>query len=326
MYHDEKKKARWQPNIDHYRCLGYGACRTFDASAVKLRETSGADVSTCSTLQDGDHCVDFDCIKYKSQVRNPDRNKIRCKFGVWKEPQMEYCVFCAEGMYKFNQSHCKKCAEGKSLMSGPENDHEECLDCTPGWYQPNEGQPMCKACEPGQYQSRSGQTTCEECGEQEYQTAAGKSACQACQWPLQMCHLVANRDKSVEPAFNIYFVVGPIGALIFLIVIVLMIKSAKIIRRGLTAWKPQTQADAARAKAFVLPKTSHEMVKSMSAFKACEKHFIQRGWSDEDLESIEKHRKHTVQYLGGRVLAATKSQQIQIMQCCLGMDVLYDFR
>ena len=89
-------EPRWRPKIEHYKCLGYGACSINDDTASQLRSNSYADVTTCSTRQDGDYCEDYHCDLgiYRSLVHNPDRKKILCKYGRWQEVDKQYCVFC----------------------------------------------------------------------------------------------------------------------------------------------------------------------------------------------------------------------------------------
>ena len=547
-------KAQFEPSIDklqQFKCLGYGACRTSDATALMLKTESGADVQTCATLQDGDHCVDYECTKYKSHIRNPARNKIRCEFQAWKEPSEDYCVFCPEGQHKVNQMTCEECAEGKYLKSGTTNDRVTCMNCergkyrgdtqvtctdcpigrfqdtsggseckecasgqyqldegkpyctkcprgyeclkpkesgqpcpagkfqnktgqskceacTEGWYQVNEGQSRCNLCEAGskcskaelnpqrcpagefqnktgqtqceecpkghyrvekgqsdciacttshrcataikrpqqcpagkfqdetgqttceecpkgqysermrsectrcaagqytqytkstactdceagkyqdtetgtsckicaagkfssgtaaltcdscpagKFQDSEGQTRCEECSEGKYQSNAGASSCNLCDW-YSFCVETGIGEPSLSPF--VFVVPG-----IFLISIPIIAKIVQLVIKAVTAWKPQSKADAARAKKFVLPKTSEAMAPSVSAFKDCEAHFVETDWTEDDMNIIQEHRARVVSYLGSRVQKAAEREQIRIMRCCINMDVLHDFK
>ena len=447
-------QAQLEPSMEtlqKFKCLGYGACRTNDATALMLRKESGADVRACASLQDGDHCVDYKCGKYKSHIRNPTRNRIRCKFQVWDGPEKDYCVFCPEGEHKVNATTCRKCAEGKYLKSGPDNDNVACKDCSvgkyrranqiectdceigrfqneagqskciacsTGWYQTDEGQSQCtectighkcsnvnrnpQPCPAGEFQNETGQGECEECSEGQYQVGLAKSQCTEC--PIG--HKCTQKDKLPQDClagkfqddtgqsvckdcsegqhspyrgdsecdqcqagryqpnkgqsecvkcdegryqpdagqtlcivcdwYSFCVATGidepPLSPYVFIVPVLLLLsipfiaKVVQLVIKAVTAWKPQSKADAARAKKFVLPKTSEAMAPSVSAFKDCEAHFVETDWTEDDMNIIQEHRARVVSYLGSRVQKAAEREQIRIMRCCINMDVLHDFK
>ena len=430
-------KAQWEPNIDKYKCLGFGACQTNDVTADTLRKTSGADVRTCTTLQDGDKCKDYDCNKHKSLIRNPIMDSIPCKFSQWDKPDNPYCIFCPGGRHKISITNCADCSKGKFLRSGPDHDVVMCDDCRAGEYQFNEGksecflcatgqyqnrtgqaechncpvgkyqgaagqpscndcgagqhqssegqrdcnicpvgqyqnatgQPKCRACSIGQHQGNAGQLNCEPCGEGQYQSSEGQHECNVCpagQYQKVMgqaeCHNCPagqyqddkgqlkcdecpegdyNREPGQStcrecefyyicltqglqnPPFNFLVAIVPIFILALIFPIV---KLVQLVVRATRAWKPQSKEDAALAKKFIVPKKSAEMAQNISTLKVYEEKFLSQGWTDEDIVAIKSQCEHVVQYLGERVEHAHSREQVRIQQCCLKMDVMYDFK
>ena len=345
-------KARWEPSIDKlkkFKCLGYGACRTNDASAIILKQTSGADVRTCSNLQDGDLCDDFECNK--SMIRNPQRNKIRCKYNVWSEPDKDYCVYCPPGAHKFSNVECKKCSKGKYLLPGQQNDYENCLRCPYGTYQPETGQMNCIDCPRGTFQNETAQAACKPCPEGWYQTERGQSECTECK-KGQTCPK-ADKNPRPCPAGNYQDETGQItckpckwyswcvttsseepaiSPFVFIIILLLLasipliVKVVQLVIKALTAWKPQSKAEAALAKKFIVPKSADDILPSVSALKECQEHFVAHGWTSDDVSIIEEHAELVISYLGSRVQEAFNPKQIRIMRSCINMDVLHDFK
>ena len=131
------KKAEWTRDISKHICLGTKTCKLGDTSAEWLRDNRGAEVRTCSTLQDGTSCSDYDCTKYKSHVRRAN-GKVRCMYGVWERLELDYCTFCPAGQHKVNITSCEPCAVGKHLISGKYNDVTECRNCSVGHYWSND--------------------------------------------------------------------------------------------------------------------------------------------------------------------------------------------
>ena len=100
----------------------------------------------------------------------------------------------------------------------------------------------------------------------------------------------------------------------------------KLIISALTAWKPQSKADAALAKQFIVPKKSAEMTPIIAALKLEEAHFVEKGWTAKQMATIKKLCDRVVMYLYERVRKASDPQEIHVMQCCQNMDALHDFK
>ena len=286
------ERAQWSDihMVEQLKCLGYGACQTNGGTASQL-EDGGADVRTCTNLQDGDYCKDFRCID-KFKIR---RAEIRCKFGVWDQVDEKYCDACAAGQQKINASAC--------------------VDCPPGKYKDNEVT-VCTNCPAGQYQDEAGQAKCTSCENGEYQNNMGQTKCKECKWYLQC-------SRGDNSAVNPYVVVA---LLLILAAIPAIYKVVQWVIQAITAWKPQSKADAALAKKFVVPKKAENMVPIVSAFKNYEQDFVAHGWTHADQQSIKGNCDEVAAYLGSRVQEAAGYQQIRIMQCCLKMDVLHTFK
>ena len=156
--------ATWKPALDTFSCLGNYACDPRDTEAQKIKANSGADLTTCSSVQDGTDCSDYTCVRYHSHVINPVRNKIECRFGIWKNTdKSDYCYFCPAGQHKVSETHCEPCDRGKFLKSGEDEDLTTCRDCISGRFQSEKGQSECMDCPAGQFQSQNGTSKCVEC-------------------------------------------------------------------------------------------------------------------------------------------------------------------
>ena len=336
-YNVETKQAEWSPDISNYHCLGTTACKADDTNAEFLRTEYGADVRTCSTVQDGGRCTDYDCQGYDSYVRHVN-GTIQCKYGMWETEASEYCTFCPDGEHKVNITSCEVCEDGKYLRSEEDKHLTECQNCTEGRYffnktmgcveckageyQDVEGQTSCELCPAGTFSPDDGGSTCQNCFEGMYQNTNGSVNCTTC--PIwHSCPA-----GSVTPVFQTGYVVGVVAAVLALTVIIaFVVKFILLYTKVRTMWEPQSEEDALLAKEFILPKTSKEMRPSVKAFNICLKHFVENeGWSDEQQATILEHRDIVVEYLGQRIHAVGDPEKQNIMRCCLEMDALHDFK
>ena len=101
----------------------------------------------------------------------------------------------------------------------------------------------------------------------------GARKCQTCNF-WQLCLSTG----TVNPTFNFPFV---IGVCVGLIIAIGGVKVVQLIIRGARMWKPQSEADAAHARKFIVPKKSAEMIPSISLFQECQEGFEKRGWTAE---------------------------------------------
>lgn len=94
------------------------------------------------------------------------------------------CTNCYVGEYYTSSDKittCKMCPagyRGSILLTGAT---DSCADCTPGYYQSEDGQYTCAECGEGKYQALQGQASCEECAAGQFTlTNQMKDACTDC--------------------------------------------------------------------------------------------------------------------------------------------------
>ena len=116
-------RAHWEPNLTNYKCIGLGACKKDDPTAINLKKARSADVETCTSLQDGDVCNDFTCTN-NYHVR---QGVVECSYQAWESETTKICDFCESGKYKVNDG-CENCEPGTYLLYGKQNS-TSCMNC-----------------------------------------------------------------------------------------------------------------------------------------------------------------------------------------------------
>ena len=128
--------------------------------------------------------------------------------------------------------------------------------------------------------------------------------------------------EEIDPFQVVLLIIFVVAALIFP-----CYKFVRLVIWQARAHKPQSKKDAALAQKFKLPKHNLDMQACIEVFKAQEKSLLQHGaWTKQDMETITAKSNEVLRYLRHRVDQAVDLQQVRTMQCCLKMDVLYDFK
>jgi hypothetical protein len=182
--------------IENRRQLNHITCiETCEINSQTTDECTCGE-GTCKKYQ---HCISVEttgtmkcssCPKYHEMSGNSQCTQ--CQSGYYFTfPSDVNCMECPAGRYDDEQGQtevCKKCAQGRSLITTGESSESDCKICVAGKYGPHDGATSCVTCESAKSQ---GETTCEGCPPGKYvESMTGDNyTCQNFTYTCQNCTL-----------------------------------------------------------------------------------------------------------------------------------------
>jgi hypothetical protein len=101
--------------------------------------------------------------------------------GKYCPPGSKECLVCPRGKFcPAGTIDPLLCPPGTYNPSTGAFERSQCIECSSGTSQAQQGQPQCDECKPGEYANETGASVCEACGMGTYQTQSGQSVCSDC--------------------------------------------------------------------------------------------------------------------------------------------------